>query len=69
MKFTVIDKETEGYPDVEKIARQESWAKHLIYCDIDCFAITENGDLILLDDCGNIAYPPIGRFVIVESEE
>ena len=63
--FTVIDNETGVYPDCEKIALNEEWAKHLIYCDIDTFAITEDGNLILLDDCGNCAFCPADRFIVV----
>ena len=62
--FGVIDLRTGGYPDVERIALNEEWAKHLVYCDIDTFAVTEDGKLILLDDCGNVAYCPDGRFEI-----
>lgn len=69
MKFDVIDTETGRYPDVEKIALTEEWAKGLIYCDIDCFAVDEDGCLILLDECGNFAYPPDGRFEIVPEKE
>ncbi len=63
--FTVIDNETGAYPDCEKIALSEEWAKHLIYCDIDTFAVTEDGNLILLDDCGNFAFCPADRFTVV----
>ena len=66
IEFGVIDLETGGYPDVEKIARTEEWAKNLMYCDIDTFAVTEDGRLILIDDCNNIAYCPEGRFKIVK---
>lgn len=69
MQFDVIDTKTGAYPDVGKIALTEDWAKGLIYCDIDCFAIQEDGNLILIDDCGNIAYPPEGRFEIVPEKE
>ena len=69
MTFDVIDTKTGRYPDVEKIALTEEWAKGLIYCDIDCFAVNEDGSLILIDDCGNIAYPPEGRFEIVPEKE
>ena len=62
--FTVIDTETGQYPDMSNIARFEEWAESLIYCDIDGFAITEDGYLIVLDDCGNMAYCPEGRFKI-----
>lgn len=64
MTFTVIDKQTGEYPDVEKIALEEDWAKYLIYCDIDQFAINEDGNLLLMDDCNNIAYCPPDRFEI-----
>ena len=63
--FKVIDNKTGNYPNCEKIALTEEWAKHLIYCDIDSFAITEDGDLILVDDCGNCAFCPADRFTIV----
>ena len=63
--FSVIDKNTGHYPDVEKIALEEEWAKHLCHCDIDCFAITDDGTLILIDDCDNIAYCPADRFLVV----
>ena len=60
---------TGAYPDVEKIALNEEWAKGLIYCDIDCFAMQEDGNLILIDDCGNFAYPPEKRFKVVLEKE
>lgn len=63
--FTVIDNETGKYPDCQKIALTEEWAKHLIYCDIDMFAVTEDGGLILMDDCGNCAYCPSDRFTVI----
>ena len=63
--FTVIDNKTGCYPDCEKIARKEKWAKHLCYCDIDCFAITEDGTLVLMDDCGGVAFCPADRFTVV----
>ena len=64
MFFDVIDTQTGQYPDLEKIALNEEWADHLVYCDMDGFAITEAGCLILMDECGNIAYPPEGRFSV-----
>lgn len=67
--FTVIDKTTGQYPDCEKIALEEDWAKHLLYCDIDEFAINEDGDLLLMDDCGKVAYCPNDRFDVVEEVE
>lgn len=65
LRFTVIDTKTGEYPDLEKIALTEQWAKHLMYCDMDGFAITEDGSLILMDECGGQAYTPEGRFIVV----
>jgi hypothetical protein len=67
--FTVIDNKTGRYPDCEKIVLNEEWAKHLIYCDIDTFAITEDGGLILLDDCGNCVFCPADRFKVIFDKE
>lgn len=70
MTFRVIDKKTGKEPDLRKIALRENWAKHLIYCDMEGFAITEDGALILLDECGGMAYCPDGRFeVALENED
>ena len=65
MGFTVIDNQTGTYPDCEKIALNEEWARGLIYCDIDGFAINEDGSLILMDECGHCAYCPSDRFTVV----
>lgn len=68
ISFDVIDKTTGKYPDLETIARKEEWAKDLIYCDMDGFCISEDGDLILIDDCGNFAYCPVDRFEVIIKE-
>ncbi len=65
MTFTVIDNKTGEYPDLWEIALTEDWAKHLMYCDMEGFALMEDGSLILLDECGNCAYCPSDRFTIV----
>lgn len=62
--FKVIDKKTGKEADVEEIVLHEDWAKGLIYCDIEGFAITEDGALILADECGKFAYCPDSRFEI-----
>ena len=64
MKFKVIDKKTGKEADVEEIALHEDWAKGLVYCDIEGFAITGDGELILADECGKFAYCPDGRFEV-----
>ena len=62
--FDVVDTKTWEYPDLEKIALKEDWAKHLMYCDMEGFAIEEDGTLLLLDECGRQACCPVGRFEI-----
>lgn len=63
IRFRVIDTQTGQEADAEQIALTEDWAQRLVYCDIDGFAITEDGYLVLFDDCGNLAYCPPGRFI------
>ena len=62
--FIVIDKNTGKQADISEIALSEDWAKDLMYCDMEGFAINENGQLVLLDECGNFAYCPYDRFTI-----
>ena len=62
--FTVIDNQTGKKPDLEKIALEEKWASELVYCDMEGFAIEEDGCLLLLDECGQHAYCPEGRFTV-----
>jgi len=64
MRFRVIDCTTGEEANTEKIALSEDWAKRLVYCDIEGFAILEDGCLVLLDECGNCTYCPSGRFKI-----
>ena len=63
--FTVIDNKTGKEADCGKIALHEEWAKGLCYCDMDGFALMQDGSLILMDECGRFAYCPNGRFSIV----
>lgn len=65
MTFRVIDKKTGKEPDLRKIALKEEWAQGLIYCDMEGFAIEQDGSLMLLDECGNFRYCPYGRFEII----
>lgn len=64
IEFVVIDNKTGEEADAYEIALKEDWAKGLIYCDIEGFAILEEGNLVLLDECGNVAYCPNDRFTI-----
>lgn len=64
VEFIVIDKKTGKEADAYQIALKEEWAKGLIYCDMEGFAIEGDGSLVLLDECGNVAYCPSGRFTV-----
>ena len=63
--FTVIDMKTCKEAVPYDIALNEDWAKKLMYCDMEGFAIKEDGALILIDECGNYEYCPNGRFEVV----
>ncbi len=63
--FRVIDNKTGVEADPYEIALHEDWAKDLCYCDMDGFAILEDGCLILCDECGRFEYCPEGRFTVV----
>ena len=63
-EFDVVDTKTGEYPDLWEIALTEEWAKGLMYCDMDGFAIREDGSLILLDECGNCVSCSQDRFEI-----
>lgn len=63
--FRVIDNKTGKEADTYKIALKEDWAKGLMYCDMEGFAIHEDGHLLLLDECDNFAYCPNDRFTII----
>ena len=62
--FTVIDRTTGHYPDIYNIALHEDWAKGLCYCDMEGFAIEEDGSLWLMDECGNERLCPSDRFEV-----
>ena len=69
MTFKVIDKKTNQEADVYKIALKEKWANSLCYCDMEGFAITEDGTLILADECGKFEFCPEDRFEIISENE
>lgn len=64
MTFEVIDPKTGEYPDLEQISRTEEWVQNLIPCDMEGFCINEDGNLIMMDECGNYAYCPPDRFQV-----
>ena len=63
MTFTVIDKET-GREVSDDVAQKIAKNGGLMEMDINQFAVCEDGSIILLDDCGNIAYCDQGAFGI-----
>ena len=50
--------------EMQEIALREPWAQRLLYCDIEGFAVGDEGNLYLLDECGNFSYVPEGLFVV-----
>jgi hypothetical protein len=67
--FSVIDKKTGRAPDMRNIAQHEDWAYGLCYTNLLGFALTEDGELIFMDSCGNYCYCPSDRFEIKEQNE
>ena len=63
--FTVIDTKTGKEADEYEIALHEDWAKDLCYCDMDGWAIMDDGTLLLVDECGRFAYADRERFKVV----
>lgn len=64
MNFKVNDNKTGKEADEYRIALREEWARSLCYCDMDGFALMQDGSLILVDECGRYEYCPEGRFSI-----
>lgn len=69
MKFRVIDNKTGKEADTWNIAQHEEWAQGLVYCDMEGFAITEDGTLVLMDECGHVVYCDAERFKVVFEDE
>lgn len=63
--FHVIDAKTGKEADIERIARREKWAAGLIYCDMEGWAMEDDGSLLLMDECGNFKYADRERFKVV----
>ena len=63
--FIVIDNKTGKEADPYEIALHEDWAKGLCYCDMDGWAIEEDGTLLLVDECGRFEYADRERFKVV----
>lgn len=69
MRFLVIDLQTGEYPDLERIAETEEWAKGLDPSEMKGFHIEEDDVLCLTDNHGKCIECPSDRFEIsVETE-
>lgn len=65
MRFHVIDNDTGRKVDYEAI-RSEEWAKdEMLSFVVYDFYLGENGDLLLVNNCGCVVEPPEGRFTVV----
>lgn len=63
MKLKFIDLLTGEEP---KDLSSEDWVKDgLCWTDIEGFALTEDLEIVLLDECGNYIWPPADRFAFV----
>lgn len=69
MTFKVIDTKT-GKEPTDRVIYNIAKKGNLMTMDIDQFFVGEDGDLILMDDCGNTTYCDTKRFkVVAESED
>ena len=66
LKFMVIDKTTGKEADMYSIALKEKWAEKLCFCDMEGFAILDDGSLILCDECGRFEFCDPDRFEVKE---
>lgn len=69
MRFRVIDNATGEEADPGSIALNEHWAKGLMYCDMEGFAVLYDGTLMLADECGQFRFCPIERFRVEALDE
>lgn len=60
MIYEIIDTRTGERASAQELA-QEPWAEKTRGCDWPAFAIDEDGNAILADDCGNYDMVPEGR--------
>jgi hypothetical protein len=63
IQFRVIDTTT-GKEPTEEVIFQLAKQGNLVYCDIDGFYIGEDGEICLMDDCGNATWLDVERFKV-----
>jgi len=61
--FKIIDKTT-GEEHTEEAIESEAKSGNLMECDIDGFYVGEDGQIILVDDCGNCTWVDMSRFEV-----
>ena len=61
--FKIIDKET-GKEPTDKVITAQARLGNLITRDIDGFYVGEDGQIILVDDCGNCTWLDMNRFKV-----
>ena len=67
MRFHVIDKKT-GKEPTDRVLTNIAKKGGLMTMDIDGFYVGEEGDLVLVDDCGNATWVDQERFNIILDE-
>lgn len=68
MLFKIIDTKT-GKEPTDKVITAEAELGNLITCDIDGFYVGEDGQIILVDDCGNCTWLDMSRFKVEMQNE
>ena len=65
MPFRIIDRKT-GREPTQRVIDNIAKKQRLMLADIDQFAVCEDGQILLLDDCGRVAYCDMSRFEVEE---
>lgn len=66
--FKIIDRKT-GKEPTDRVITAQARSGNLIPCDIDGFYVGEDGQIILVDDCGNCTWLDMSRFKVESHNE
>ena len=66
--FKIIDRKT-GKEPTDRVITAQARSGNLIPCDIDGFYVGEDGQIILVDDCGNCTWLDMRRFKVESHNE
>ena len=61
--FKIIDRET-GKEPTDEVITGGAELGNLMTCDIEGFYVGEDGQIILVDDCGNCTWLDMNRFKV-----